>query len=89
MSAKQILVYINIIFLNVSLPHHIIFVFSRAEIKKKSEEKNDVDNLSPLHNRLPAKFEENYRVFIKYCVISKILKYILDSVSVCVHWTSR
>ena len=31
----------------------------------------------------------NYRVFIKYCVFSKILKNIPDSVSACVHWTSR
>ena len=30
-----------------------------------------------------------YRVFIKYCVFFKILKNIPDSVSACVHWTSR
>ena len=31
----------------------------------------------------------SYMVFIKYCFFSKILKYIPDSVSACVHWTSR
>ena len=28
-------------------------------------------------------------MFIKYCVFSKIFKYIPDFVSACVHWTSR
>ena len=32
----------------------------------------------------------SYRVFSKYCVFSKILKYIPDSdLSLCIHWTTN